>query len=72
MFYGMGTTQLGKYHFASWTIHMTLIIAFSNLWGLLFKEWNICSKRTKNYAVTGIVLIIFSTIIIGYSSYLAN
>lgn len=72
MFYGMGTTQLGKYHFASWTIHMTLIIAFSNLWGLLFKEWNFCSKRTKNYAIAGIVVIIFSTMVIGYSSYLAN
>jgi L-rhamnose-H+ transport protein len=72
MFFGMGTTQMGKYDFASWTIHMTLIIAFSNLWGLIFKEWKLCSRRTKLYAITGISVIIFSTVIIGYSSYLTN
>jgi len=25
-FYGMGTTQLGKYEFSSWTLHMAFII----------------------------------------------
>lgn len=72
MFFGMGTTQMGKYDFASWTIHMTLIISFSTLWGLLFKEWKFCSKRTRLIAVAGISVIIFSTIIIGYSSYLTK
>ena len=34
MFYGMGTTRMGEYDFASWTIHMAFIIVFSNMWGL--------------------------------------
>lgn len=72
MFFGMGTTQMGVYDFASWTIHMTLIISFSTLWGLLFKEWKFCSSRTKRIAVIGISVIIFSTVIIGYSSYLTK
>jgi L-rhamnose-H+ transport protein len=72
MFYGMGTTKMGTYDFTSWTIHMTLIIAFSNLWGLVFKEWKLCSRRTKTYAIIGILLIILSTVIIGYSSYLTS
>jgi L-rhamnose-H+ transport protein len=72
MFFGMGTTQMGKYDFASWTIHMTLIIAFSTLWGLLFREWKLCSRRTRLFAVAGISIIIFSTVIIGYSTYLTR
>ena len=31
IFYGMGTTQMGKYDFSSWTIHMAFIIFFSNI-----------------------------------------
>jgi len=72
MFFGMGTTQMGKYDFASWTIHMTLIIAFSNLWGLVFREWKLCTRQTRLLAIAGISIIIFSTIIIGYSSYLTK
>ena len=72
MFFGMGTTQMGKYDFASWTIHMTLIIAFSTLWGLLFREWKLCSRRTKLFAVAGISIIVFSTMIIGYSNFLTK
>ncbi len=33
-FYGMGTTKMGRFDFASWSIHMASIIIFSNLWGL--------------------------------------
>ena len=35
----MGETQMGKYGFSSWTLHMASIIIFSTLWGLGFKEW---------------------------------
>jgi L-rhamnose-H+ transport protein len=46
MFYGMGTTKMGKYDFSSWTIHMAFIIVFSNIWGLHFKKWQGCGRRT--------------------------
>src|SRR5499427_5564886 len=38
-FYSMGETQMGKYGFSSWTLHMASIIIFSTLWGLGFREW---------------------------------
>ena len=37
-FYTMGETQMGKYGFSSWTIHMASIIIFSTLWGLGLKD----------------------------------
>ena len=32
-FYSMGETQMGKYKFSSWTLHMASIIIFSSLVG---------------------------------------
>ncbi len=71
MFYGMGTTQMGKYDFSSWTIHMAFIIVFSNIWGLLFKEWKATSRRTHMLIFIGIVILIFSTVVVGLGNYLA-
>ncbi|NWP74968.1 rhamnose/proton symporter RhaT, partial [Escherichia coli] len=38
-FYTMGESQMGKYGFSSWTLHMASIILFSTLWGFALKEW---------------------------------
>lgn len=69
-FYSMGTTQMGKYDFASWTLHMATIIIFSNMWGLILHEWKGTSRRTHNLILLGIVVLIASTIIVGGGAYL--
>lgn len=70
MFYGMGTTQMGKYDFSSWTIHMAFIIVFSNLWGLAFHEWKGTSRKTHNIVFAGILVLVLSTVVVGLGSYL--
>ena len=45
-FYTMGETQMGKYKFSSWTLHMASIIIFSSLWGIGLHEWRGASRRT--------------------------
>ena len=72
MFYGMGTTQMGKYDFSSWTIHMAFIIVFSNMWGLIFREWKGTSRRTHQVVLTGILVLILSTLVVGFGNYLAS
>ncbi len=69
-FYSMGETKMGKYNFASWTLHMASIIIFANLWGLVLKEWKDTSTRTRGLVICGILLLIASTIVVGYGSYL--
>ncbi len=64
-FYGMGATKMGKYDFASWTLHLATIIIFSNLWGIYLKEWENINRKTKFYLWTGIILLIISVITIG-------
>jgi len=71
-FYGMGTTKMGKYDFASWSIHMASIIVFSNLWGLGLKEWKGVGARTMGFLWAGILLLIVSVMLIGIGNHLAG
>jgi len=69
-FYTMGATQMGKYDFASWTLHMASIIIFSTMWGWIFHEWKGSSKKAHLLIAGGIATLILSTIVIGYGTYL--
>ncbi len=70
-FYGMGETRMGEqFAFSSWTLHMAFIIAFSNLWGILLKEWKATGKLAHVLVYTGILVLILSTIVVGYGNYL--
>ena len=71
-FYSMGETRMGKYNFASWTLHMSSIILFANLWGIVLREWKGTSRRTKTLVATGLLLLVSSTVIIGAGSYLKS
>jgi L-rhamnose-H+ transport protein len=69
-FYTMGETQMGKFGFASWTLHMASIIIFSTMWGWIFHEWKGSSKKAHRLIASGILALIISTIIIGIGTYL--
>lgn len=71
-FYGMGSTQMGKYDFASWSLHMAFIIITSNVIGLLTREWKGSSRRTIQVILAGILVLILSTIIIGCGAQLVK
>ncbi len=72
MFYGMGKTKMGKYGFSSWSIHMAFTIVFSNIWGLIFREWKGSSRRTHRIIFFGILVLILSTFVVGLGNYLAS
>lgn len=44
----------------SWSILMSLNVIFSNLWGILLKEWRGASLRTLATLAAGLVLLLFS------------
>ena len=69
-FYTMGETQMGQYKFSSWTLHMASIIIFSSLWGIALKEWKGSSSGTKTKLTIGLVMLVLSTVIVGYGNYL--
>jgi L-rhamnose-H+ transport protein len=69
-FYTMGETQMGKFGFASWTLHMASIIIFSTMWGWIFHEWKGSSKKAHRLICSGILTLIISTIVIGIGTYI--
>lgn len=71
-FYSMGETQMGKYKFSSWTLHMASIIIFSTLWGIALREWKGSSRRTIALVTIGLAVLVGSTIVVGYGNYLGT
>ena len=69
-FYSMGQTKMGRYEFSSWMLHMASIILFATLWGLALREWNGTSRRTRLLVTAGLLLLMASTLIVGYGNYL--
>lgn len=69
-FYSMGETQMGRYKFSSWTLHMASIIIFSTLWGIALKEWRGASNRTKWLVALSLTVLVSSTMVVGYGNYL--
>src|ERR1041384_899907 len=64
-FYTMGETQMGKYGFSSWTLHMASIIIFSSLWGIGLKEWKGAGAPAMRLLTLALFLLVGSTMIVG-------
>jgi L-rhamnose-H+ transport protein len=69
-FYTMGETQMGRYKFSSWTLHMASIIIFSSLWGIGLKEWKAAGVKAGRLLALALALLVGSTVIVGYGNYL--
>ncbi len=63
-FYGMGESKMGN-GASSWILHMSFIILIANMWGILSKEWNGVTAKTKRMLFIGIATIIASVIVVG-------
>lgn len=44
----------------SWCILMSLNVTFSNVWGIILKEWKGCNSKTIIVLVTGLVVLVIS------------
>lgn len=64
-FFGMGQSKLpaGMVVFG-WSILMALNILFSNVWGIILKEWKGSGSKTIGYLVFGLIVLILSTFVI--------
>lgn len=67
-FYTMGESQMGKFGFSSWTLHMASIIIFGTLWGFAFKEWKDARPAVRNMVWLGVALLVGATVVIGYGN----
>src|SRR6266446_5918845 len=64
-FYTMGETQMGRYGFSSWTLHMASIIIFSTLWGIGLREWKGSGAHAMRLLTLSLALLVGSTVVVG-------
>ena len=67
-FYGLGHVRLGEFQFASWVIHMSMLIFFSMLVGVFLKEWRKVSRKTYVILILALVVLVSSFIIMTLGS----
>jgi L-rhamnose-H+ transport protein len=68
-FYGLGHVQMGNFQFISWVLHMSMLIFFSYIVGLLMKEWKQVSRQTYMILILALIVLFVSSAIISYGSY---
>lgn len=66
-FYGWGHVQLVgvELGFVSWTFHMSMLVLFGGVFGVILKEWVQAPKIARTYQFMGMFVIVLSTFIIG-------
>ena len=67
-FYGIAHVRMGVFQFASWVIHMSMLIFFSYLVGLVLREWKKVSVRTYAVLILALVILISSFVIMTWGS----
>lgn len=72
LFYGLGHVHMGSYKFTSWAIHMIMLVLFSTLAGVLFREWHACKSRTWIMLGVAIAILILAVSALTYGNYLGS
>lgn len=67
-FYGLGHVKMGHFKFASWVIHMSMLIFFSFIVGLIMKEWKQVKKNTLILLILALLIMVISYVIMTYGS----
>ena len=71
-FYGLGHVKMGNFQFASWVLHMSMLIFFSYIVGVLMKEWRDVKPKTYILLVIGLLTLITSFCITSYGSWIGE
>jgi L-rhamnose-H+ transport protein len=51
---------------------MIMLVLFSNIAGLILKEWRNCSMRTRQLLVFALLVLIAAVIILTYGNYISQ
>lgn len=71
-FYGLGHVKMGNFQFASWVLHMSMLIFFSYIVGVLLKEWKQVKPATNIILIIGLLILVASFCITSYGSYIGE
>ena len=67
-FYGLGHVRMGNFQFASWVIHMSMLIFFSYVVGIGMKEWRNVRRSTYITLIIALSVLVLSFVITTWGS----
>ncbi|MBE0653863.1 MAG: rhamnose:proton symporter [Bacteroidales bacterium] len=67
-FYGLGHVKMGNFQFISWVLHMSMLIFFSYIVGVLVKEWRKVTRKTYLILIFALITLVLSFVIMTYGS----
>lgn len=71
-FYGLGHVKMGSFQFASWVLHMSMLIFFSYIIGVIMKEWGGVKRRTYVTLIIALLVLVGSFVLMSYGSYIGE
>lgn len=67
-----GEPAMGETAYVGWAVLMASAILFSTIFGILLGEWRGTSGRTRGLLAAGLLLLLCSSAVAGYSGYLGQ
>ncbi len=67
-----GEPAMGKTAYVGWAVLMASAILFSTLLGIFLGEWKGTSSKTRSLLASGLVLLLLSSVVAGYSGSLGQ
>jgi L-rhamnose-H+ transport protein len=72
-FYNLGHVNLGeKFAFTSWAIHMIMLVMFSNLMGVLLREWRQCRRLTHTTVGLALFILVAAVLLLTYGNHIGD
>jgi L-rhamnose-H+ transport protein len=71
-FYGLGHVWMGNFQFVSWVLHMSMLIFFSYIVGVIMKEWKKVRPVTYLILILSLVILIASFVVMAWGSALGE
>ncbi len=72
-FYNLGHVRMGdKFAFTSWAIHMIMLVLFSNIMGVMLREWMQCRRITHRTIAFALLVLVGAVLALTYGNYLGD
>jgi len=67
-FYNLGHVHMGNFKFTSWAIHMTMLVLFSSVVGVILREWRGCRRITHQAIGFALVILVGAVMLLTYGN----
>lgn len=71
-FYNLGHVRMGHFKFTSWAIHMIMLVLFSNVVGIVLREWTSCRPQTRFILRAALTVLVAAVLLLTYGNRLGE